>query len=155
MRNLPLLVDPVIPRISEHTVPTLESGIGVQHKRSCVPHKDIKANRVVHILGRLQVRRQANRQKDLLIHTKSHLLQRRSERLVALIADTGIQADSVHIKRVQTVKIDYQKYPGCPMWLVERCMAIYQAIKSEMRKRKRMLDAKNKEKAEKLKSSGL
>jgi hypothetical protein len=34
-------------------------------------------------------------------------------------------------------------------------MAIYQAIKSEMRKRKRMLDAKNKEKAEKLKSSGL
>ena len=54
-----------------------------------------------------------------------------------------------------TVKIDYQKYPGCPMWLVERCMAIYQAIKSEMRKRKRMLDAKNKEKVEKLKSSGL
>jgi len=54
-----------------------------------------------------------------------------------------------------TVKVDYQKYPGCPMWLVERCMAIYQAIKAEMRKRKKMLDEKNKEKAEKRKSLGL
>jgi len=34
-------------------------------------------------------------------------------------------------------------------------MAIYQAIKAEMRKRKKMLDEKNKEKAEKRKSLGL
>jgi len=54
-----------------------------------------------------------------------------------------------------TVNVDYQKYSGCPMWLVERCMAIYQAIKAEMRKRKHMLDEKNKEKAEKRKSLGL
>ena len=54
-----------------------------------------------------------------------------------------------------TVKVDYQKYPDCPMWLVDMCMNIYRAIKSEMRKCKKMLDEKNKEKAEKRKSLGL
>ena len=54
-----------------------------------------------------------------------------------------------------TVHVDYQRYPDCPQWLVDMCMNIYRAIKSNMRRRKKILDEKNKAKAEKRKSLGL
>lgn len=51
-------------------------------------------------------------------------------------------------------EIDYCRKPGCPQWLVNRCMGIYTAIKKTAKQKKKMYDEYLEKKAKKVTKIG-
>ena len=76
--------------------------------------------------------------------------------------DSGIKTEfeivmefsRVH-KRGMQFRMDYQRHPTCPQFVVDGAMPIYTALKHEFRKKKKEYDALLKAKADKAKSEGV